>query len=304
LNQDPRLERYLSKLEGALKSFPVSDRAEIITEIKSHVLSALERDPNIQLDTILAALGEPETVANRYLLERGLNPAKPPISPIVKWVVIGFLGTLALLLIFAGLVVSTLSPIVQVDGKTDNVTLLGGLVRVDGANEEVIIAGKSLTDIADTSHGSSPVNKGQSITVRFSTGRIDIRSANDNRLSWDCQGLGPEKVKTRSQAQTLVLDLTTYFAAKCEIHIPENIDLSMTGGNAEVAIDQPRFNIDASFGNANVRLNPDPGHKYLYDLKVDRGSVDGFTSSNDPKSYKIKIAVDNGKITAEAPEEE
>src|SRR6187549_1830430 len=99
---DPRLESYLTSLERVLRPFPVSDRAEIITEIKSHVLSALERDPQARLDSVLSALGEPETVANRYLLERGLKPTKTSISPIVKWLIIGFLGTFAMILFFIG----------------------------------------------------------------------------------------------------------------------------------------------------------------------------------------------------------
>jgi uncharacterized membrane protein len=78
MSTDPRLEGYLAKLETVLGPFSASDRAEIIMEIKSHVLAALDRDPNASMDSILAALGEPETVANRYLMERGMKPTKPP----------------------------------------------------------------------------------------------------------------------------------------------------------------------------------------------------------------------------------
>ena len=99
---DPRLENYLTALDSALKPLSISDRADIVTEIKSHVMSALEREPERALDAILAALGEPETVANRYLIERGQKPSKPSISPAVKWIVIGFLGTFALILLFVG----------------------------------------------------------------------------------------------------------------------------------------------------------------------------------------------------------
>lgn len=77
MTNDSRLDDYLTKLERLLMLFSVSDRAEIILEIKSHVHSALARDPNTQMDSILSALGEPEFVANRYLMERGMKPAKP-----------------------------------------------------------------------------------------------------------------------------------------------------------------------------------------------------------------------------------
>src|SRR5215217_1399531 len=100
MSDEQKLEQYLSRMESVLKTFPTSDRAEVILEIKSHVYSALESDPNQTMVGILNALGEPEVVANRYLMERGLKPTRPPISPIVKWLVFGFLGTLGLMLIF------------------------------------------------------------------------------------------------------------------------------------------------------------------------------------------------------------
>ena len=138
---DPRLERYLTALERALKPFPVSDRAEVITEIKSHVLAALEHDPQARLDHVLAALGEPEMVANRYLIDRGLKTAKPPISPIVKWLVVGFLTTIAMLFIFLGFLVSQFSPIIKVEEKGDKVAFLGGLIQVNGDEGKFKITG-------------------------------------------------------------------------------------------------------------------------------------------------------------------
>ncbi len=139
---DPKLESYLSALERALKQLPVSDRADIVTEIKSHVLDALDRDPQKPIDSVLEALGPAESVANRYLLERGQQTVKPPISPVVKWMVIGFLGTLAMIFLFFGLLLFRFSPVLSIDGKNEKVTVLGGLVSIDGKNETVSVGGK------------------------------------------------------------------------------------------------------------------------------------------------------------------
>lgn len=154
--RDARLEQYLTSLERALKPFPVSDRADIITEIKSHVQSTLERNPQASLDSLLSALGAPETVANRYLLERGLTTTKPPISPVVKWLVIGFLGTLAMLLIFAGFLVTYFTPILNVDRKKDVVSVMDGIVEINGKSKTIKINGKEFTDsITIQTDGSS-----------------------------------------------------------------------------------------------------------------------------------------------------
>jgi len=85
----PKLEGYLSLLDKTLGPISISERAEIVTEIKSHVLEAQQRDPSLSLEAILSSLGEPEQVANKYLLERGLKPSKPSTRPFVKWLVAG-----------------------------------------------------------------------------------------------------------------------------------------------------------------------------------------------------------------------
>lgn len=109
MNTEPKLEAYLARLDSYFSEIPVSERADIIMEMKSHVFEVREHHPTQDIDTILAELGDPETVGNRYLRERGLQPQKSPkktITPFMmwlpsslkwvvmglKWVVIGFLG--------------------------------------------------------------------------------------------------------------------------------------------------------------------------------------------------------------------
>ena len=70
------LEKYLRKLDRCLENISVSEKAEIITEIRCHVLETQEREPEKSIQEILSALGEPETVANKYLMEKGQSPHK------------------------------------------------------------------------------------------------------------------------------------------------------------------------------------------------------------------------------------
>src|SRR5579863_5919092 len=112
MTTEPKLETYLSTLDKYLVQIPVSDRADIIIEIKSHVWEAQTKNPAQSIDTILNSIGDPESVAKRYLQERGLQAALPvktssmmwlPAS--IKWLVIGFLGFIAIIVIVVSLLI-------------------------------------------------------------------------------------------------------------------------------------------------------------------------------------------------------
>jgi hypothetical protein len=132
-----KLEHYLQIIDKSLTGIPVSEKAEIITEIKSHVLSALEKDPKTHIESILSSLGEPQQVASRYLLERNLKPHKYrlPLTPIVKWLVIGFLGTLIIVTISGSLLIWKLKPTFNFNGQTGNIEMLNGAIRINFNNE-------------------------------------------------------------------------------------------------------------------------------------------------------------------------
>lgn len=297
--QDHRLETYLSSLERVLKPFPVGDRAEIVTEIKSHILDALARDPQTRLDTVLSALGEPEMVANRYLLERGLKPAKPPISPIVKWMVVGFLGTVAMLLIFVGFLLSRFHPLITIDEPNNKLTLLGGLIKLDGDKGTFKLEGP-FGGFAAVFDGSSPLNPGQSAFVKFTNGKFDIRNSDENQFNWSCRGAGSAAPKQMITDNTgLKLDLTTLVGADCELEIPENAKLIIEGANGKIELDNPRFSIGAKVTNGKIAIDPDESQEYIYDLSVTTGKIDKFVSSDKPNALAISIKINNGKISRE-----
>lgn len=301
MTTDPRLEHYLASMERVLQPFPVGDRAEILTEIKSHVHATLERDPEARLDSVLTALGEPETVANRYLIERGLKPTKPPFSPIVKWMVIGFLGTFAMLLIFVAVVVSRFTPLLRVDDLKDKVSLFGGMVEVDGKNEKVSIRGSfgdnwefSGSSIA----GAMPMTKGQNLKVKFSSAKLNVTNASDDRLAWKCSYHGDSKVgDPKLENGDLNFDLSNLASARCELFLPENVHLSVRGTNGKMSLDEPRYGVDIDLVNGKVAFDPDSERAYRYSLAVNNGKMDEFISSDKPEALDIKIHLKNGKIT-------
>ncbi len=88
---DPAIEAYLDRLDRALEPMPASGRAEIVSEIKSHLLDAKRKSPRRSMQSILDSFGDPRQVAERYLTERGLNSEDPNRSP-KDWVLTAVLS--------------------------------------------------------------------------------------------------------------------------------------------------------------------------------------------------------------------
>jgi len=296
---DPRLEKYLTRLEQALKPFPVSDRADIITEIKSHVLSAMSTDSSQQLDSVLRALGEPETVANRYLIERGLKPTKPPISPIVKWIVIGFMGSFAMVLIFIGVVISHFTPLLQVDDNKDHVSLFGGLIEVNGNHGKFRIKGINNDFVGNTIEGTAEVLPDQKISIKFGNGKFDVINSNSTKFSWNCVTHDPtlKAFNPPSNPKDLALDFSDLLEVKCELSVPSQAKIFLSGSNGKLEISQPHFDLNVEMGNGKIDFQPDASHLYNYKLSVKNGKTDEFISSDDPKAHAIIMEITNGKIS-------
>jgi len=143
MTTEPKLEAYLSELDQSLGQIPVSDRADIIIEIKSHVLDAQAKDPAQDVSQILHSMGDPGSVAKRFLQERGLTavpPAKPSsmqwLSASIKWLVIGFLGFMLIIMLGVALLIWKFSPLMAVDEVNHRVLLAGGLIQIQDTKED------------------------------------------------------------------------------------------------------------------------------------------------------------------------
>lgn len=292
MTNDPRLEHYLSSLENALRPFPVSDRAEIITEIKSHILSALERDPSSNLESVLAAMGEPETVANRYLMERGIKPTKPPISSAAKWLVIGCLGSVGLMMLFViiltGMAFSHIGSLAEFAEKNSGKRFWfgGSSFEISTGNDKKI-------------SGSLTLPKAKKVAVKFSNGKYELTNSKGDELSWKCRVPDDKKKEfaPATDAEGSTLDFRSYAGSKCEISIPADAKVAVQGGNGKVDILNPHYDLNLDLSNGKVDIAPDSKLQYRYDLSVTNGLVDTFKSSADAKAHSIAVHLINGKIS-------
>jgi len=167
MGTDPLLENYLATLETILRPIPVSERAEIVTEIKSHVLEALERtEPRPSLQSILDSLGAPEVVANRYLLERRVPMTKPPIHPVAKWLFAGCFGTFALVVVCVTVIV----------------------VKFADFEDNGNLSFKWMDKPSKTTFTSSALAAGEDeVRVSFLNGKLTFQNSIDRKLGAECR---------------------------------------------------------------------------------------------------------------------
>lgn len=295
---NPQIETYLSALDRALGPIQASTRAEIILEIKSHILDALAQDPNRSIPSLLASIGEPETVANRYLLEKGLKPGKSPKSPIVKWLVIGFLGTVALSILSAGVVIYKFFPLVDYDRDRSLVRILGGMISVKG---NVNYDDDNDTDGSQRDFVEAiDVNRIKTISVMALNSRLVVKPSQDAQLHLNCKGRPDADAnlkQTRVEGDTFYLSLAESFESRCTLHVPASVAIAIQVTNGRLVLEAPRNHISVKMANGMIRIHPDPARHYQYHLETINGAVDHFESSSEPGALEINISLANGRIS-------
>ena len=86
--------------------------------------------------------------------------------PWIKWLTIGFLGTLGILCLFVTILAFKFSPILSVDEKSGLVEILGGMVTVHAADDDVTVDVKDLKVENNQLNGKVKVHtKGDKVTV-------------------------------------------------------------------------------------------------------------------------------------------
>lgn len=274
MTTEPQLDAYLASVDKALGKITLGDRAEIVTEIKSHILSARERDASRSVQEILATLGAPETVAQRALTARGLKTST------LKWITLGAVG--------AALLVWKLSPLISFDSFTAKSSLRTGLADLfdDSVGGVVFDGEKILKPGMDT------------VEVPFSNGQMTFTAGKE--LSWKCKVKpGARLSQVIEQDHGVVFDFGSSGAERCQIEVPAGKKLKISGRNGRVDLKNPQGEIDAELINGVVTISPDPARHYLFKTELRNGMSDSFDSSDETDAIPISVKVTNGKIVKE-----
>ena len=289
------LESYLGTLDKALAKLSTGDRAEIVTEIKGHVLDTLEREPTRSLDNVLASLGEPEAVANKYLIERGMSPGRASKTPIVKWLTIGFLGTLAMLIAFIIIAVSFFSPLIEVDEQAGRVRILGGLIKVNDSKVNISAKTSENYNVTKSELTLAPDMK---FKLLFTNGKIDLESSEGNTIAWTCELEDYAEPKITEDNGYLTLDLSAANGAACDITLPLLAAIEIEGTNGKIDFEYPSADTSIVLSNGKVDFDLAAEQAYEHDVKVGMGATKGFPASV-VGGIKLKVDVGNGMISAD-----
>ncbi|MCB0327924.1 MAG: hypothetical protein KDD52_09955 [Bdellovibrionales bacterium] len=314
MNHNKYLDRYLESLDKALKGVSVGEKADIITEIRSHILDALERDDQ-NLRAILDSLGEPQQVANRYLLERGITIQPKPLGySLVKWISAGFLTTLCVVVIALTLLIWKLSPIVKVDEINHRVQILGGLIDVQSDDID-FDKWKNMDFSVDWDDDDFPFSLNASREKITREGELSVSSSSDlifseftngkfslsqgdkeGVLKWKCETRDKNSEQKFEELQNRKdLDFSDFSGLKCEIWMPTNRGVELKGLNGYVVINEPEVSVSAKLSNGKMSFFPKDGMKYNFDTRVNVGRLDEFESVSEAQA-KITLRVGNGFI--------
>lgn len=306
MKTNAKVEAYLQQLDSALGSVSISEKSEIVLEIKSHIMDAIEQQPDANIDDIFASLGSPEQVANRYLLERGLKPVKVSRggSSFLKWFFGSILALFAMATLASILMFYMFTPLIEVDEEMGRVQILGGMIDVNEMNGTVKIGSSTITGGQKMSNFSGSKNLTNQdiseISMVFQNAKMDLKTSKDQVISWKCRATDMDQddfIEHNVPAKSLHFNFTQARGAKCNFHIPKDLKISLEGANGSIDVNSPEFSVKAQMSNGVVKFRPAEDTAYRYSLSVTNGTIDDFENSPEDKFYLMEADLVNGKIS-------
>lgn len=295
------LEQYLSELEKRLSDFPPSKKAKIISDNHQHILEAKEKFPDKSVAQILDDLGPAEKVANHYRLDSGLKTFRPKTHPFLKWLSVTILGSMAIFFIFISVVIWKFTPLAKFDEDNQRMVLLGGLIDINGTSGKIkvfdqyqFVENRFSNQFDGAFELTTDMNE---MIVNFESGILNFKTTTTKRASWNCKlQLPPGKDIVRVLPNALEINLEAYGGGSCDIEVPVDATLTATGGDAQVNIHEPEFDLMVELENGAMNFGPNPEVEYNYDIRVQKGLVDEFQSSQRPNAYEVKLYLENGNV--------
>lgn len=298
---EEKLEQYLSELEDKLNDFPPSLRSKIVQENYQHILESKEKFPEKSLIDILDDLGPAEQVANHYRLDSGFKTFKKKTHPFLKWFSIFFFGSTAFFVLMISLLVWKFTPIAKIDDENQRVILLGGLIDINGTSGKIkffdqyqFVENKFSNQFDGAFELNQDVNE---IIVNFDSGILNFNTSKTKKASWNCKlQIPPGKDIVSILPNALEINLESYGGGSCDIEVPVDATITVTGKDAQVNVEEPEFDVFVEFDNGAINFSPNPEVEYNYDIRLENGSADEFRSSDKPNAYEVKLYLENGTV--------
>lgn len=301
--KNQQLEQYLAELEQALTKTLPSKRSQIVQETNQQVLQQQKSFPHKELSSILAELGSPQSLANHHLLQEGLETVKINKRPsLLKWFFLAMLTGLGLMLLSIGLLIWKFTPLFKVDENTQRVTVLGGLIDVNGISGRIKIGNTYQflpNKFSNQFNGSfeAPSLEYDEVVINFKSGILNIRPSLSPTLGWDCKlEKAPSEEFVNINQDTIELDLEKTGGASCTIELPQDLKITVDGREGQVNIIEPQNDFFLEMDHGQVNLTLDPEREYRYQLNVDDGQILDLPTSSENDGTELRINLKTGII--------
>lgn len=217
-------------------------------------------------------------------------------SGVVKWLVIGFLGSLALILAFVIVLVLMFSPVIRIDEPRGKVLVLGGLIEVTGKkSEQEKVELSEENKLTQSLEVDLKAQNARSVYFVFNGGDLVVKTSSDGLLKIDCSN--PAPLQGKLEKDQFVLDLSSIENTKCSLAIPEKMIATIKGVNGKLGIEEPKFDLMVKMVNAKISFVGAEATEYKFSNSVGYGTMDQFVSSEKKEAFKVSISLVNGAIT-------
>lgn len=297
------LNNYLSKVEGYLRDIGPSERSTIILEIQAQVEQSNKNYPDKSIHQVINDLGEPSALANHYRINKGLKTVKnnKPFS-FFKFCMIISLSMIGLLILTTLILTWKFTPLFELDEENNRITVLGGLIDVNGKSGKVkIMDSYQFVDnnFTNSFEGSLDIidENFDEVVVNFTSGVLNLTYNDQNIVKWSCKLDSPPKEDFINRSDSIIeLDFEELSGISCDVSAPSRFKTTVDANDAKVSIAEPLNDIFVELRNGDIEFKPNPEFDYKYDLESSTPTNNFFRSSNNKESIEIKLSTKNGRI--------
>ncbi len=287
------INSYLKEIEKFLSDLPVLARNKITSDLNQKIL-----DDQSLLDE------SPLKIANQARVQAGYPAFLKPVKKgsFGKAILKTFAFMFICFLIFIGFLVWKFTPVFKIDEENQRVTILGGLIDIDGKSGKFIIA----DDVHFTESGHNNDFSGTilsktattEIILNFNAGKFHLKNSETEEFTFECKlSTPPTESSIVESSNEIKLDLSSFESSSCDLLIPKNAKVIIKGDTGAVEASLPHFDLNLELDRGNLKLEQDTDRSYYFDLNVETGNIDTFNGTSAEKAeHKIITKIKTGNI--------
>lgn len=281
MTNDPKVTGYLKALEQFLSALPDQQKQEVMAAETKKIEEKINSTPG-PLSNVMDQLEHPRKLADRILKEKGFAEHGEHPRPVFWIWLVG---------LFAVSMFLSMGTCAWFGWKWTKRNFVDHSVTKDWSKLKLQNAIKFEKDI-DVS--SLTVER---LILEFSSGRILTRTWDEPFIKIRCQVTPEEPQIDISESENEVRIQGDDIMMMCDINVPQRLSLSIDGDNGWVSALNIRQPTSIFLDNGWVGLGLDKDTKYDFQIRLDVGTTDNFSSEPDDRAIPIVVDVSHGMVS-------